>query len=67
MESNKADIGRVFEVLVEGESRRSADEYFGRTGTAKVCVFPRENCKTGDYVQVQVTSCTPATLLGKIV
>jgi len=65
--SNRADVGKVFEVLVEGVSKRSGESFFGRTETNKVCVFPREDSKVGDYVQVRVISCTAATLKGEIV
>jgi len=64
MESNKKDIGRKFEVLVEGFSKKSDKQLFGRTSENKVCVFPAGNYKPGDYVNVLVESCTSATLLG---
>jgi len=67
LESNQRDIGKIFEVLVEGSSKRSEIEYFGRTSQNKVCVFPKENSKIGDYVQIKVDSCSSATLLGTIV
>jgi len=66
-ESKLKDVGRCFEVLIEGESKKSSNEFFGRTSQNKVVVFPRENYKIGDYVFVEVTSCTPATLIGRIV
>ena len=65
--SKKKDIGKVFEVLVEGLSKKSKNEMFGRTTQNKVVVFPRENFKPGDYVNVLVTDCTSATLIGKSV
>ncbi len=65
--SNWADVGKVFEVLVEGASKRSNDWFFGRTGTNKVCVFPKADSKVGESVHVRVTSCTAATLKGEIV
>lgn len=64
-ESNRRDIGREFEVLVEGVSKRSADELFGRTSQNKVVVFPRGDHKAGDFVRVRVTSATSATLRGE--
>jgi len=67
LESNLADVGKVFEVLVEGVSKRSEEFFFGRTGTNKVCVFPKEDSRVGDYVRIRVLSCTAATLKGKIV
>ncbi len=66
-ESNKRDVGREFEVLVEGESKRSAEQMFGRTSQNKVVVFDREDARVGDYVRVVVESCSSATLIGKII
>jgi tRNA-2-methylthio-N6-dimethylallyladenosine synthase len=66
-ESKKRDVGKRFEVLIEGESKKSGNSFYGRTSQNKVVVFPRENYKVGDYVFVNITSCTPATLLGHIV
>lgn len=65
--SNKSDIGKSFEVLVEGPSRKSDKELMGRNSQNKVVVFPKENYAKGDYVQVRITDCTPATLIGKAV
>lgn len=65
--SNLADVGKTFEVLIEGNSKRSADFYSGRNSQNKVIVFPKTNNIIGDYVQVKVESCTTATLLGKVV
>ena len=67
LDSNRRDIGKTFEVLVEGSSKRSQEEYFGRTSQNKVCVFPRGACSIGDYVEVMVDSCTSATLVGALV
>ena len=64
LESNRRDIGKEFEVLVEGRSKRSADELFGRTSQNKVIVFPRGEFKPGDFVRVRVESATSATLRG---
>ncbi|HNY08580.1 MAG TPA: MiaB/RimO family radical SAM methylthiotransferase, partial [Tenuifilaceae bacterium] len=66
-ESKKKDVGKRFEVLVEGTSKKSDDFYVGRTTHNKVVVFPKEASSIGDFVLVEVTSCTPATLIGKIV
>lgn len=63
--SNQRDIGKVFEVLVEGRSKRSEDQLFGRTSQNKVVVFPKGNHKVGDLVQVKVLSSTSATLIGE--
>lgn len=66
LESNRKCIGKTFEVLVEGPSKRSKAELTGRTSQNRVCVFPAEGRKAGDYVDVMVETCTPATLIGKI-
>ncbi|MCX7637948.1 MAG: tRNA (N6-isopentenyl adenosine(37)-C2)-methylthiotransferase MiaB [Cyclobacteriaceae bacterium] len=64
---NEADVGKIFEVLIEGESRRSADYLQGRNSANKVVVFPRKNFTKGQYVQVRITDCTSATLFGESV
>ena len=64
-ESNAKDIGKTFEVLVEGISKRSKEQFFGRTQQNKVVVFDRGNHKVGDFVKVRVTSSSSATLLGE--
>ena len=64
-ESKKQDLGKTYEVLVEGVSKKSDKELSGRTSQNKVVVFPRENFKAGDYVMVEILDCTSATLLGK--
>jgi len=68
LESNQRDLGKTFKVLIEGESKRSADDWMGRSSQNKVIIFPKENydLKKGDYVHVKVSSCTQATLLGEI-
>ncbi len=66
-QSKEADIGKRFEVLIEGESKKSRDEFYGRTSQNKVVVFPRGSHSIGEYVYIVVTGCTPATLIGKIV
>ncbi len=66
-ESNKRDVGKEFEVLVEGESKRSSAQMFGRNSQNKVVVFDREDARVGDYVRVVVESCSSATLIGKII
>lgn len=65
--SNRKDIGKIFEVLVEGTSKKKADELFGRSSQNKVIVFPDNGAKIGDLVQVRVKECTSATLMGEIV
>lgn len=63
LRSNQKDVGKEFTVLVEGRSKRSAEELFGRTSQNKVAVFPAGNHKPGDFVRVHVDSVTSATLL----
>lgn len=63
-ESNRRDVGKTFGVLVEGHSKKSGDHLMGRNSQNKVLVFPKENYKKGDHVEVKVTDCTPATLIG---
>ena len=67
LESNKADIGKTFTVLVEGPSKRNPSDLCGRAGNNKMCVWPDTTHKAGDFVQVQVLDCTQATLLCKAV
>ena len=79
LESNRRDVGKRFKVLVEGTSRRSQEELCGRTSMNKMCVFPAKLAsdsvpadgvnvlKIGDYVEVEVRSCTSATLICDIV
>lgn len=64
--SYAAEIGKVHKVLVEGPSKRNPDELCGRAGNYKMCVFPGEGRKTGDYVTVRVVDSTPATLICRI-
>jgi tRNA-2-methylthio-N6-dimethylallyladenosine synthase len=64
---NKADVGKVREVLIEGVSKRSENFLQGRDTHNKVIVFPKENFKKGDYVNVLVEECTGGTLVGKAV
>jgi tRNA-2-methylthio-N6-dimethylallyladenosine synthase len=66
-ESKKKDIGKVFEVLIEGTSKKSKNQLFGRTSQNKVVVFPANNYQTGDYVKVKIVNCTSATLMGELV
>ena len=67
LESNQREIGKTVEVLVEGFSKRSHDDMYGRTEQYKTVVFPRTNQKIGDLVKVQVLEASAATLRGKIV
>lgn len=62
------DIGKTFEVLIEGNSRRSDEQWCGRNSQNKMIVFPKgdNNLKRGDYVQVKITDTTGATLIGEM-
>ena len=62
--SNRNDVGKTFEVLVEGYSKRSKDDMFGRTQQNKVIVFPAGETKVGDRVMCVVEKATSATLIG---
>ena len=64
-ESNANDVGKVFEVMVEGVSKRSKEQLFGRTQQNKVVIFNRGNHKIGDFVMVKVTESSSATLKGE--
>jgi len=64
---NKNHVGKTHKVLVEGVSKKSKDELFGRNTQNTVIVFPKENYKIGDYVMVKVDECTSATLKGTAV
>jgi len=64
LKSKQKDIGQTFEVLVEGRSKKSADQLVGRTSQNKVVVFPANDSKSGDYIEVKVKECTSATLIG---
>lgn len=66
-ESNQRDLGKIFEVLVEGVSKRSKDDFCGRTQQNKMAVFPHGNYKVGDLVRVKVRETTLATLLCDLV
>lgn len=61
--SKKRDVGQSFEVLVEGTSKKSDEQLYGRTSQNKVVVFPKKDLKPGDYTEVTITDCTSATLI----
>lgn len=67
LKSNEADVGKEFEVLIEGRSKRSAEDLYGRTSQNKVCVFPAGGHHPGEFVRVRVKSASSATLLSEIV
>ncbi|MDF1574976.1 MAG: tRNA (N6-isopentenyl adenosine(37)-C2)-methylthiotransferase MiaB [Bacteroidales bacterium] len=64
LNSKKKDLGKTFEVLVEGTSKKSEEQLFGRTSQNKVVVFPKRDLKPGDYTEVTIYDCTSATLIG---
>lgn len=68
-ESNKKDLGKTYQVLIEGDSKKSESDWMGRTSHNKVIVFPKEGSSfnKGDYTWVKVNDCTKATLLGEVV
>ena len=65
LESNLRDIGKTVEVLIEGFSKRSREQLFGRSQQNKVVVFDKQGYRVGQYVQVLIESATSATLIGK--
>ncbi len=67
LERNQLDVGKTHKVLIEGESRKSAEQLQGRNSANKVIIFDRKHFKKGDYVRVMVTECTAATLFGEVV
>ncbi len=66
LENNKKEVGKEYEVLVEGESHRSKEQLFGRNSQNKVIVFDRKGVQPGQYVKVRVIDCTAATLKGEL-
>ncbi len=67
LENNREEVGREYEVLVEGESHRSKERLFGRNSQNKVLVFDKGDAVPGTYRRVRVDDCTAATLLGTLV
>ena len=69
LESNLRDMGKTFKILIEGDSKKSDQDWVGRSSHGKVFVFPKENynLNKGDYVMVKANDCTQGTLLGSIV
>lgn len=64
--SYQKDVGKTFEVLIEGASKRNKEQLFGRNSQNKVIVFDRGNHQPGEYVKVKVLKCTSATLIGEL-
>jgi tRNA-2-methylthio-N6-dimethylallyladenosine synthase len=67
LKSMQKDVGKVCKVLVEGTSKRTDEDLFGRNDQNKVVVFAKGDHKKGDYVTVKIESCTSGTLLGKVI
>ena len=65
--SKKQDLGKIFDVLIEGSSKRSSEQLSGRTSHNKVVVFPASGQKKGEYVKIKIERCTSATLIGEII
>ena len=63
----QAQVGKIVEVLIEGTSKKSEEEWMGRNTQNTVVVFPKEDYKVGDFVMVRVTNCTSTTLIGQAV
>ena len=66
-EANERCVGKTYEVLVEGVSKRSSDQLFGRTEQNRVVVFDRGQYRIGDFVRVRITECSSATLKGEAI
>ena len=64
LESNRKDIGKEFEVLVEGFSKRSREQLFGRTSQNKVVIFDKKNYRVGQFIKVRINRASSATLFG---
>lgn len=65
LELYQASVGQVYEVLIEGDSKRSSAHWMGRTDTNRVVVFPKRNESIGDFVSVKILGATSATLFGE--
>ena len=68
LESNQKEIGKIYKVLIEGDSKRNEQEWKARTSQNKVVIFPKNGStlKKGDFTMVRITECTQATLRGEI-
>ncbi len=69
LQNNRLDLGKTFRVLIEGESKKSSDDWMGRSSQSKVVVFPKgdKQFRKGDYADVLVNDCSQGTLLGEAV
>ncbi len=66
-QSNEKDVGKEFEVLIEGFSKRSREQLFGRTDQNKVVIFDKKDSRIGQFVKVRITGFTSATLFGELI
>ncbi len=66
-EANRKSIGKTFDVLIEGYSKRSKEHFFGRTSQNKVVIFPKGGHKIGEFVNVKITDASSATLQGELI
>jgi len=66
-ESNKRAVGKTYKVLIEGDSKRSSDFQSGRNDQNVMCVFPKSSKQAGNYIEIKITDCTSATLIGELV
>ena len=64
LQSMQKDVGKTFKVLIEGISKKSNNDLFGRNDQNKVVVFPKINYRKGEYVFIKIDSCTAGTLIG---
>jgi tRNA-2-methylthio-N6-dimethylallyladenosine synthase len=67
LESHKNRIGKISKVLIEGPSKRSQDFFSGRDGRNSMVIFPKGDLQKGQYVNVRISDCTSATLMGEVV
>ncbi|MFM6926735.1 MAG: radical SAM protein, partial [Ferruginibacter sp.] len=67
LQSMQRDVGKTFKVLIEGVSKKSETDLYGRTDQNKVVVFEKGNLKVGEYAHVFISSCTAGTLLGNVI
>jgi len=67
LKKNQLDIGKIFEVLVEGFSKKSKEHLFGRTSQNKVVIIPRKDRKIGETIQVKILSASSAALIGEVI
>ena len=65
--ASKQHVGKIEEVLIEGTSKKSDKDWKGRNTENTVVIFPKENYKMGDFVNVKIEACTKATLIGTAV